>query len=235
MTPVDADRQPRLGGGILNGSARPLDRFRAALTELLDIVCPGWVPPAAPDGEALAIDEDVAARRWRLGEALAADPHAAREHAAEIVAAIALDHDVSLDHQLVEPLLVATCHERTLGLLLPHLESTDLVRQTGAARAWYWASMPIGIPYPFPYALTPRTTDDEVRELPGLARRLTPRLRLACLRAFVDESGDRDMRRYLGGRVSLDPDAYGADVRPLLQRAERIIAADPDLGFLIRG
>lgn len=43
------------------------------------------------------------------------------------------------------------------------------------------------------------------------------------------------MRRYLGSRVSLDPAAYSADVRPLLQRAERIIEADPDLGFLIRG
>jgi hypothetical protein len=169
-----------------------------------------------------------------LGEALAADPHAARVQAAEVVAAIALDHDVSLDHQLVQPLLVATSHERVLDLLLRHIESTDLVRQAGAAMAWYWASMPIGIPYPFPYALTPRTTDDEIRELPGLVGRLTPRLRVACLRAFVDESGDRDMRRYLGSRVSLDPAAYGADVRPLLQRAKRIIEADPDLGFLIR-
>lgn len=193
-------------------------------------------PDASKDWElAHPVEYQVTAGRWRLGEALASDLHAARENAAEVVAAIALDHDVSLDRQLVEPLLVATSHERVLDLLLLHLESADFVRQIGAAMAWYWASMPIGIPYPFPYALTPRSTEDQVRQLPGLLQRLTPRLRIACLRAFVDESGDRDLRRYLGSRLSLDPDAYGAEVRPLLQRAERIIAADPDLGSLIRG
>jgi len=42
------------------------------------------------------------------------------------------------------------------------------------------------------------------------------------------------MRRYLGIRISFDPDAYDTDVTALLHQAQRIVAVDPDLGSLIR-
>jgi hypothetical protein len=148
----------------VNDLAQPIGRFHTALGDLLAVVCPGWEPPDASNAWALAhpTEHGVTVRRWRLGEALAANPLLARQYPAELVAAIVLDHDVSLNRQLVEPLIVATSHERVLNLLLAHAEPADLVRQTGAVMAWYWASMPIGIPCPFPYAQTPRTSEIEV-------------------------------------------------------------------------
>jgi hypothetical protein len=126
----------------------------------------------------------------------------------------------SFNRSFVEPCMTAFGPRRANEYLLDALASGDDFRKTGAANALYWA----GVPLEFrarPPSYDPEHATPESRERYEALADVWARKRLLLLQTFV-ESASVDVQRSVIGKLNLDPAAYPAAHRDLVDRATDI-------------
>jgi hypothetical protein len=162
---------------------------------------------------------------------------------AALIRTVVHDPNPSFNRQLIEPALAVAGRRKVQEALLGVLESGTKAEKAGAARAWYWAQMPLGSPglveWRARFAAEGGTRAREVlAELQAswreAARReatstedLRTRWREAALREFVSNE-DLDVRRCILPGLSLKPALYPDDLKDLVATAVRIARAHPD-------
>ncbi|GAA1875128.1 hypothetical protein GCM10009736_48870 [Actinomadura bangladeshensis] len=226
--------------------AERLGLFEPLLDDLAAVFCPGASWPGETSGDPVFdAYQRCEVKRFQIGEACASDLDAVREHADQIMHAIAHDHCPSGDRQLVEPLVRVLGARQVMERILDYLETGSAAERLGAAKAWYWAvpsaqyasmedlradqehrgpgegAIRVSLN---PMAATPTTSNAEAA---ALRRDFEPRFRTGCLRAFIASSRPGD-RLYLSYRFSLDPSDYPPESQAEVEMAARIAAADPE-------
>jgi hypothetical protein len=123
--------------------------------------------------------------------------------------AIAHDHCPSGNRQLIEPLVNALGARPVMERILVYLERGSAAERLGAAMAWYWAAPTLqystldelhndpGRSDAIKHSLVPAeaTPSGKNAEARAFMREFRPRIRAACLRAFL-ASEDPSDRRY---------------------------------------
>jgi hypothetical protein len=183
------------------------------------------------------------AKRDRIGEACASDRAAVRDHADEIMHAIAHDHCPSCNRQLIEPLVNALGARQVMERILYYLEAGSATERLGASMAWYWAAPRVQ------YETLDEFLNDPGRSLSGAVkhalvrgeptpsgknaeahmfmREFRPRIRHAYLRAFL-ASEDPDDCRFFSQGFSLTLDDYPVELHPEVEAARRIAGQHPE-------
>ncbi|MEV5575470.1 hypothetical protein AB0L06_35990 [Spirillospora sp. NPDC052269] len=223
-----------------------LSLFEPLLDELATMFCPSesW-SAETPDDPGLDAYERCEIKRLKIGEACAADRGAVREHADQIMRAIAHDHNPSGNRQLIEPLVRSIGARQVMERVLGYLETGLAAEKLGAAMAWYWAVPSLRYATmeelradldgqssdegAIRVSLSPRTPTpaDNNAEVRALYRHLQPRFRIGCLRAFV-ASNSPEESRYLSYQFSLNLSDYPPELHAEVEAAARIVTADPE-------
>jgi hypothetical protein len=182
-------------------------------------------------------------KRLRIGEACALNREAVADHADEIMHAIAHDHCPSGNRQLIEPLVDALGARPVMERILSYLETGSATERLGATMALYWAAPTlqystldelrndpersqsgIGKLSLVPGEMTPRSKNAEAHML---MREFEPRIRAACLRAFL-ASEDLSDYRYFSHLISLAPSDYPVELHPEVEAAREIAEQPPE-------
>ena len=127
-----------------------------------------------------------------------------------LIRAAVREPDPSFVRGFIEPAVSAFGRRRVRLSLLAHLENGPPLDAAGAARAWYWTGVPLC------YVCGARTPTAENVEERARYRDLDRRYADIALRRFV---ADDDLRRCVLPGLDLTPEAYPADLRPLVTRA----------------
>jgi hypothetical protein len=125
--------------------------------------------------------------------------------------------DPGLNREFIEPALRAFGYRRVQEALLDYLEQGMLREKAGAARACYWAWLPI--------VLSPNPGYEEFRRI--CDEGLWARRDILLLKTFV-ENEDLDVRRSIISHLSLRPSDYPEAYRPLIPTAIHLARTHPD-------
>ncbi len=125
------------------------------------------------------------------------------------------DPDPSFDRWFVEAALNSFGRLAVCSALLDYLRTGSDPERAGAARAWYWAGLPLQRPE------SPTAAESEA--LGAVARDWNE----ACLRTFVGNE-DVDVRRCILPGLRLGPSAFPAELQDLVAEALAIGRAHPD-------
>ena len=180
-------------------------------------------------------------KRLRIGQACGSNRGAVLDHADEIMHAIAHDHCPSGNRQLIEPLVKALGARPVMERILVYLEKGSATERLGAAMAWYWAAPTLQYSTLDELQNDPGSSDAVKHSLvPGevtpsgknaqarvLTREFRPRIRAACLRAFL-ASEDPDDCRYFSQFLSLSPGDYPVELHPEVEAARQIAEEHPE-------
>ncbi|MQY07362.1 hypothetical protein [Actinomadura macrotermitis] len=223
--------------------AERLRLFEPLLDDLAAVFLPGEERPADPsDDPAFNAYHRCGVMRFKIGEACGSAPEAVREHADQIMYAIAHDHCPSGNRRLIEPLVLGIGARQVMERVLCYLETGSSAEKLGAAMAWYWASPSVRYATmeelradrdsgegPLRISLSPGTPTpaDANAEAHALHRELEPRFRIGCLRAFIASNAPGE-RLYLSYRFTLDPADYPPEAHAEVEAAARIAAAAPE-------
>ena len=127
--------------------------------------------------------------------------------------------DPTTNRSYVEPLVARFGLRRVIAALLEVFSRGGPADKAGALNALYWAQAPLTFVGDGP--LTIDNATPESRALYLAVEDLRQQRDVLFLRAFVEES-DQSLRRCLLARITLDADAYPPELRPLVERAQRI-------------
>jgi hypothetical protein len=125
--------------------------------------------------------------------------------------------DPSLNRDFIEPALRAFGYHRVQEALLDYLEQGTLREKAGAARACYWAWLPI--------VLDPRPGYEEFRRLCG--EDLWIRRDVLFLTTFVEQA-DPHVQRAIISHLSLTSPDYPEAYQPLIPTALHLARTHPD-------
>lgn len=125
--------------------------------------------------------------------------------------------DPSLNRDFIEPALRAFGYHRVQKALLDYLEQGTLREKAGAARACYWAWLPI--------VLDPRPGYEEFRRFCDAD--LWRRRDVLFLRTFVEQA-DHHIQRAIISHLSLESSDYPEAYRPLIPTALHLARTHPD-------
>lgn len=224
--------------------AERLRLFEPLLDDLAAVFCLDVGGSMEPSGDPLFdAYHRCEVKRHRIGEACGLNRDAVRNHADQIMHAIAHDHCPSGDRQLIEPLVAVLGPQQVVERILDYLETGSETERIGAAMAWYWAaptlqystlddlrSDPDGSASgAVKVALIPGTTTpaEQNAKVHALVREFRPRFRIACLRAFLASEDPNDCR-YFSNRFSLTLDDYPAELHPEVEAARKIAEQHPE-------
>lgn len=201
----------------------------------------GELPPGPGPGELDVYQWQHAARAAVIAALRQAGPWPEGVFGA-LMRAIVHDPDPSFNRQLIEPALAAAGHRRVQEALLHLLDNGTNAEKAGAARAWYWAQIPLDGPqakdWKERFAHDPETALNAFMEFRArwheITRReltfteeVTARWREAALREFVVNE-DLDVRRCLLPGLTLQPGRYPDSLKDLVTASVRIARAHPD-------
>jgi hypothetical protein len=223
---TSTDDTPHLFQPLPGRTVDRSDAYEALLRELLDLV--GAEPPAAP------ADEPGSRRRWRhharraIGAVVSRRAQAASEASRvpqdwfePLIRAAVHEPDPSFNRQLVEPAIAVFGRRRVQLALISYLDTGTAPDIGGAARAWYWAQVPLS------YVGDSKTpTPESAAEYEAFSD-LRQRFDRIALRRFVEEE-DLDVRRCILPGLPLYPQAYPADMHDLVARAVQIARTSSD-------
>ena len=190
--------------------------FERGLDGLLAELCPEW---RAPD--LLEPYDRRNAKRMRVGQLVGARPHLAPR----VLAVVACDEDVSLNKQLIRPLLEAVGRRTVQRHLISVIDTGPAHKKVCAVRAWYWSQ--VTLVYESVQALrehrptrASRAADDNVADLRG-------HYRIACLCAFVT-CEHAPTREWLARGFLLRERYYPPNLHDVVAEARAIAEADRD-------
>jgi hypothetical protein len=128
--------------------------------------------------------------------------------------------DPSFNRGFIEPALRAFGYRRVQEAFLDYLERGTNREKAGAARACYWAWLPLIFD-------DPRTRGEDFQRVCDEGADLRARRNILLLKTFV-ESEDRDVRRSIIPGLSLKPSEYPEEFRPLIPEAIHLAHTHPD-------
>jgi hypothetical protein len=224
--------------------AEQLRRFEPLLDELAAVFCPeAGAPIESHEDPVFGAYHRCEVKRSRIGKALASHHRAVKDHADEIMRAIAHDHCPSGNRQLIEPLVDVLGARQTMERILDYLETGSAVERLGAAQSWYWAAPALqystlnehkedserfqsGVVRVAltPGMATPATTNADAHLL---MRELGPRFRIGCLRAFLATDDPID-RRYFSHHFSLIHGHYPEELHGEVEAVRRLAKLHPE-------
>jgi len=136
-----------------------------------------------------------------------------------LLRAAVLDPDPSHNRWLVEPAVIAYGRRRVQISLIDFLRTGTTQERAGAARAWYWAQIPLRLRGRA--QTSERAADlDEVTDLRAVYHE-------TALREFVSND-DLDVRRCILPGLPLNPRHHPVGLHDLVAEAVRIARTHPD-------
>jgi hypothetical protein len=191
--------------------------FAGALSELIRLT--GAEPPAVDRA-----DRAWEARARRALREVFRRTAAAPEWFEPLLRAAVTDPDPSHCRVFVEPAIVAYGPARVQEALIRVLRDGTDRERAGAARAWYWAWLPLRPGVGSNYSVGPA---GPVEDDTAAARERARRWAILGVRIFV-ATGDLGLRRSLLPHLPLHVDRYPPDVQELVREAIRIARTSGD-------
>ena len=139
-----------------------------------------------------------------------------------LMTAAVYDPDPSFNRWWLEPALNAFGRRRVCTALLAILRTGTDVERAGAARAWYWAALPLRLP-----GVVAEIAGVESQVEPDDPAELAREWNAAALREFVTNE-HLDVRRCIIPVLPLWKSAYGNELHGLLDTAIAIARSHPD-------
>jgi hypothetical protein len=227
----------------VTGLAERLRLFEPLLDELTAEFHLETIGPLEPRDPVCDAYNRCEVKRLRIGKACASNHGAVLGHADEIMHAIAHDHCPSGNRQLIEPLVNALGARQVMERILVYTERGSVTERLGAAMAWYWAAPTLQYSTlgelqndpersqsgAIKVSLVPRemTPSGKNAEARRLIREFRPRIRAACLRAFLASEDPSDCR-YFSQFLSLSPGDYPVELHPEVEAARQIAEQHPE-------
>ncbi|MFI7708615.1 hypothetical protein [Nonomuraea sp. NPDC049480] len=138
-----------------------------------------------------------------------------------LILAAVYDPDPSLNRQFVEPALKSFGHRRVQTALVSLLTTGTDSEKAGAARAWYWAQIPLRSKG------GARIPDEERKKEYDALEDVRTQWREAALGEFITNE-DLDVRRCILPGLDLNPSHYRAELREAVSAAVHIARTHPD-------
>jgi hypothetical protein len=198
------------------GKPPPVAIYRA-LRQLEDVLAPfGGKPSWHTHGP----DSSVERKRRFLKTSLLVRKqwqHLPETYFAPLMRLAIYEPDPSLNREFIEPALRAFGYHRVQEALLDYLEQGTLREKAGAARACYWAWLPI--------VLDPRPGYEEFRQF--CDEDLWVRRDILFLKTFVEQA-DHPVQRAITSQLSLKSSDYPETYQPLIPIALDLARTHPD-------